>query len=129
MLKKEKAFTGVDILLAVVVIIVFTTVIASLMYNIQAENLKIKNKLIANIYLIETLENIAITSYENVTSKNLSLFPEDMPDNFNKNIEVVEVYLNDADKQNIIKKVKVSISYKMQNKTYEETVERLKIKE
>lgn len=123
MFKTKHGFTGIDILLAIVVIILFTTVIASLMYNIKYENLKIKNKLISNIYLIETLENIGIASYDSITSDNLSVFPEDMPNSLQKSIEVTETH------KDIIKKVKVTISYNIEDRTYENIVERLKIKD
>ena len=123
MFKTKHGFTGIDILLAIVVIILFTTVIASLMYNIKYENLKIKNKLISNIYLIETLENIGIASYDSITSDNLSVFPEDMPNSLQKSIEVTETH------KDIIKKVKVTISYNIEDRTYENILERLKIKD
>ena len=123
MFKTKHGFTGIDILLAIVVIILFTTVIASLMYNIKYENLKIKNKLISNIYLIESLENLGIASYDSITSDNLSVFPEDMPNSLQKSIEVTETH------KDIIKKVKVTISYNIEDRTYENIVERLKIKD
>lgn len=129
MLKSNKGFTGTDIILSVIIVIIFTSIIVSLMYNVKMENYKIKIDSITNIYLVETLENIGISSYDDVVSGNLELFPAEISDSFGKQIDVIEVYADDDTKQNIIKKVKVTISYEIQNRTYEQSSERLKIKE
>lgn len=129
MLKSNKGFTGVEIVLSVIIVTIFTSIILSLMYNIKTENYKIKSKIITNIYLIETLENIGISSYDDIISENLELFPEGMSEAYSKQLEVTEVYAEDDSKENIIKKIKVTISYKIGNKTYEQSAERLKVNE
>ncbi len=129
MLKNKNGFTAVDISIAVITIMIFTSIILSLMYNVKIENLKIKAKVLANIHLVETLENIGIANYEDVTSDNLSLLPTTMSDSYAAKIQVSKLSDEDNEKEDVIKKVNVIISYKIGNKTYEESVERLKIKE
>lgn len=127
-MKREKGLTGVDISIAVIAIMLFTGIILSLMYNVRLENIKIKAKTMANIYLTETMENIGIVSYEEVAESNQELLPE-INNFFKETIEVTKISKEDLAEQDIVKKVKVKVSYTIGNKTYEETMQRLKVKE
>lgn len=127
MLKEKKAFTAVDTILAIIIIIIFTTIVVSLMYNVKIENNILKLKMIANIHIIETLENISIAEYDEVTTDNFLLFPTNMAPEFEKSIEVTDVYQEDSTREDIIKKVIVTISYKINDKIYEEKAEILKV--
>lgn len=129
MLKNKNGLAAVDICIALIAIIIFSSIILSLMYNVKLENLKIKAKVKANIYLTEILENIGIAKYDDVTSENLNLFPNDMSDAYTAKIEVSKLSDEDSNKEDVIKKVKVIVSYEIGNKTYEESMERLKVKE
>ena len=125
MLKKEKGLTGTDIILAVIIVILFTSIIFSLMYNVKKQNLKQVYKSASNIYLTETLENIGIADYEDIietTSEESSELIPELPSMFNEKIEVETI------KENLIKKVPVTVFYKIENKTYENKVQRLKIR-
>lgn len=127
MLKNKKGFTGIDISISIIAIIIFTSTILGLMYNVKMENLKMQSKLLANIYLTEALENIAIAEYDDVTSENSSIIL-DMPDAFNIKMDVSKISDEDGVKEDIIKRVNVTISYKIGDKIYEESAERLKIR-
>lgn len=129
MFKSNKGFTGIDIVLSIIIVIIFTSIIVSLMYSVKMENYRIKARAISNIYLVETLENIGIAKYENIKSDNTDLFPKEMSTEFEKKIEVTSIKDEDTSKEDIIKKVKVTIGYKIGNKNFEETAERLKAKE
>ena len=52
-----------------------------------------------------------------------------MPNAYNININVKKYSDTDPNKEDLIKKVDVIIKYKIGNKTYEESAQRLKIKE
>lgn len=129
MFKSNKGFTGIDIVLSIIIVITFTSIIVSLMYSVKMENYRIKAMAISNIYLVETLENIGIANYDEIKSDNTDLFPKEMSTEFEKKIEVTSISDEDASKEDIIKKVKVTIAYKIGNKNFEETAERLKAKE
>lgn len=129
MFKSNKGFTGIDIVLSIIIVITFTSIIVSLMYSIKMENYRIKAMAISNIYLVETLENIGIANYDEIKSDNTDLFPKEMSTEFEKKIEVTSISDEDTSKEDIIKKVKVTIAYKIGNKNFEETAERLKAKE
>lgn len=131
MLKSEKGLTGIDIALTIIIVVLFTSIIFSLMYNVKQQNLKQTYKLASNIYLTETLENIGIEDYDDIVAANYNensdLKPE-MPNILSEKIEVESISEN-SDREDIIKKVTVTISYKIGNKTYEESAQRLKIKD
>lgn len=129
MFKSNKGFTGIDIVLSIIIVITFTSIIVSLMYSVKMENYRIKAMAISNIYLVETLENIGIANYDEIKSDNTDLFPKEMSTEFEKKIEVTSISDEDTSKEDIIKKVKVIIAYKIGNKNFEETAERLKAKE
>lgn len=133
MLKEKKGLTGIDIVLTVIIVILFTSIILSLMYNVKQQNLKQVYKQASNIYLTETLENIGIADYEDIietTSENNSELIPDLPSMFYEKIEVESIKNEEnPNKEDIIKKVTVTISYTIGNKTYETVAQRLKIKE
>ena len=129
MFKSNKGFTGIDIVLSIIIVITFTSIIVSLMYSVKMENYRIKAMAISNIYLVETLENIGIANYDEIKSDNTDLFPQEMSTEFEKKIEVTSISDEDTSKEDIIKKVKVTIAYKIGNKNFEETAARLKAKE
>lgn len=129
MLKSKRGITGVDAIIAIIAIMIFTSTILALMYNVKMENLKIKAKALASVYMTEILENIGITEYDEVTSENIELIPQ-MPEALNAKINVSKIIEEDTTKtEDILKKVTVTISYKIGNKTYQETTQRLKTKE
>lgn len=130
MIKNSKGFTQTDIMVAVVAIIFFTTLIVALMTNVKVQSTKLKGKLLANIYLTEALENIGILQYDDVTEENKNLIFPKMTDVFTPQLSISKLTDEDNTKdEDVIKKVEVKITYQIGNKTYEETAQRLKVKE
>lgn len=130
MIKNSKGFTQTDIVVAVVAIIFFTTLIVALMTNVKVQSAKLKGKLLANIYLTEALENVGILQYDYVTEENKNLIFPKMTDVFTPQLSISKLTDEDNTKdEDVIKKVEVKITYQIGNKTYEETAQRLKVKE
>ena len=130
MIKNSKGFTQTDIVVAVVAIIFFTTLIVALMTNVKVQSTKLKGKLLANIYLTEALENVGILQYDYVTEENKNLIFPKMTDAFTPQLSISKLTDEDNTKdEDVIKKVEVKITYQIGNKTYEETAQRLKVKE
>lgn len=128
MFRSKKGFTGIDISISIIAIIIFTSTILSLMYNVKLQNLKLEYQLLANIYLTETLENIGIAKYDEIIETNNKLIPE-MSDKFKIEMKISKINEEDTTKtEDILKKVKVKISYEIKNKIYYQEIERLKIK-
>ena len=63
MIKDNKGFTQTDIVISIIAVMLFTTIILSVMINVKNSNAKLKAKSIANIYMTEILENIGIAQY------------------------------------------------------------------
>lgn len=130
MIKNSKGFTQTDIVVAVVAIIFFTTLIVALMTNVKVQSTKLKGKLLADIYLTEALENVGILQYDYVTEENKNLIFPKMTDVFTPQLSISKLTDEDNTKdEDVIKKVEVKITYQIGNKTYEETAQRLKVKE
>jgi len=131
-LKNNKGFVAIDTTIAVIAVIIFSILIISLIYNNSLENLKIKREALATIYLTETLENISIAAYEDVTQENIESFiPSDLASN-NYNMEInisSDLELTNTKNEDIMKKVTATISYEFGNKTYSYSIQRNKIKE
>lgn len=123
-IKNSKGFTGIDIGIAIVAIMVFSGLIFSLMYNHYLENVKLQAESLAMIYLTETLENIGIADYNDVTQENSANFiPQDSKEGYHS------ISLQITTQSDITKKVKATVSYKIVNKEYQYSIERIKIKE
>lgn len=129
-IKKEKGLAGVDIIIAIIAITIFSTLIVSLMYNNVIENVKLKRETLATIYLTETFENIGIESYENITEENINnLVPQEARDSYQVEMTVTSDFANVDNNENIMKKVVVKMSYVVGNKSYSCSMQRMKIKE
>lgn len=127
-LKSEKGFTGVDIAISIVVLFIFVSLIAMLIYNFNISAKQATRKTTAINLAIEEIENIknkGFTELENIdTTPNIETGEE----GFLKTI-VVEDYkdiaetegITEAKKKELVKRVKVTISYNSQGK--EENVE------
>lgn len=131
-INSNKGFVGVDMVLAILAIIIFSAIIVSMMYNNFLENSKINRQALAIIYLTETLENVGIAAYDDVTQENINNFiPSDIGEyNYEMKVEVTtdDLVLSNDQQEDIIKKVKATISYKIGNKNYEHSMERIKAK-
>lgn len=134
--KKKEGYVGIDMAIAIVSVIVFSGLIFSLMYYNALENIKLRKQALATIYLTETMENIAIEDYENITQENIqngrvSLIPADMDtQKYSMAIEVNALTLSpEIEDEDIVKKVKATVTYTVQDKTYQYSMERTKVKE
>ena len=131
-IKENKAFATIDAVIAIIAIIIFSGLIITLMHNNALENIKMQKEALAMVYLTEACENIAIADYDEVTVKNIDNFkPSDLEENkYNMNIEIIEENnLKENQNEDLIKKIKITISYKLVNKEYSSSIERHKIKE
>lgn len=121
-MKKNNALAGIDIVIAVVAIIIFSTLILSLITTNVTGNVKIARETIATIYMTEIFEKIGLADYDDVTKERSKEFiPENVSGDYN-----VEFYVTKHGKEDILKKVKLTLKYEIGGKTYECSMERLK---
>jgi len=129
--KSEKAFTMQDLIIAILIIGIFVALIGNLMYN------SYMNKVVANLtaqmsmYSVEILEDIDKISYEEVQTKTPEQYRAQfaIPDGFDIKIEIRDYIEGQQEEQDLMKIVKLTLSYTIQGKKQDFVVERLKIKE
>lgn len=140
--KQEKGFTVIDVTIAIIAITVFSTLIVTLIYNNYLENIKLKKETLAMIYITEIFENVGIESYENLENGNYEdvvnnyynnnikkLMPLDIIGKYKIDLSITEPFNNVEEKENIMKKISVTLTYQINDKKYSCSMERIKIKE
>lgn len=128
-IKRNSGLTGIDMSIAVIAIIIFTTLIITLMSNNAIESVKIAKETMAMIYTTEIFENIGIEDFDEVIVENKDIFiPEEVNKNYEVNLEIEDEF-EDLEAQNMLKKINLTLKYEIGNKTYSCSAERLKAKE
>lgn len=118
-LRKENGFTGIDISVALIIIIIFVGIIATLIYNFEIQSKEVKRKSEATSIIIDILEYAKNTPFEDVNLENLNNYKETKYANLKgydiqiiceNDIDILqEIELNDS--MNMAKKVTVNITY------------------
>lgn len=72
-LKDNKGFTGLDISVSLIIIVISITVIASMFYSLYLSGTGLKRNVIATDYAINILEKIQTMDYDDVNYNNLNL--------------------------------------------------------
>lgn len=113
-IKSEKGFTGIEISISIVVIFIFTTIIAILCYNINSASEEIELKSTAlDIALqgIETMKNKTITELNSISTNETK--EQEIEEGFTREISIID-YADIANTatRDIVKKVTVTVKYK-----------------
>lgn len=128
--KSQKGITGVDLSIAIIVIIVFTGVIANLLYNSYRLSLEIKKRAVADSYITTILEKVDEKSFEDVSNSNFvsNLNDVSIDSAYTVNYNVSD-YGNgyNINGNPVFKKVTLTISYN--NGENKITVNKLKVRE
>ena len=128
--KSEKGFTMTDLIVALMLFAIFTGVIGTLMYSSYKINLQTKMAGTATNYAIQILEDIDKIAYEEVTNGKEKEYRSKfkIPSGFGLKLEV-EGYNNETGGDDLIKKVKLTITYQLAEKSEQVVINKLKIKE
>lgn len=126
----NKGITGVDITIAIIIIITFTGVIASLMFSIYKTSLNIQKGANADAYATMILEKVDEKSYDEVDENFIQMLKD------NNEIEISDDYVTEltiepyTDYQyELIKKVNLIIKYTVNKEEKTLNITKLKIKE
>ena len=130
-IKSEKGFTMQDLMIAAFVIVIFVGIISGMMYSVYKTNLKMDLTARMSMYAVQILEDIDKIAYEEVNSSLASKYIEQfsIPSGFYVDIQVSKYGEELENIQDVMKIVKLTISYTLQGETEEFVVQRLKIKE
>ena len=121
-IKSEKAFTGIDITIAIIVITTFVAIISVLFYNINFSTEKSETKSKATYYAIDEIEKIKIMDFSEICAKEGELECQNvqLDEGYYKTIEIIDyrdTIENEVEKddilENMVKIAKVTISYKV----------------
>ena len=126
-IKSEKGFTGADIAVAVLALILFAGVVGQTLYSAYLNNVRIRAHVEATAYLTQMLEYIDEIEYEKVGDSIFDKMKVDLsiPDQYEIKFNVENI----DDKADIIKKVNIQISYEFNNGKDSMNITRLKTKE
>lgn len=130
-LKANSGVTATDTVVAIIILSLFVGVIGNLFYEIAKNSNMVRYNTIAVYYAIKIAEDIDKMAYEDVTNNlNSNLTTEyQLPAGFTGKVEVENYNQNDTTKQDIIKKVKITINYTFLKEERNYQIEKLKIKE
>ncbi len=125
-LKDNKGVTGIDLAVAVTIIIVFAGLIATIMYNLYLTNLEILKSANASAYATIILEKVDEKAFEDIT--------DDFVTNLINNNELsiddsYNVEFSKTDTNELLKVVNLKITYTVNNKEKNLTLNKLKVKE
>jgi len=141
-IKNDKGLAGVDMIIAIIAVMIFSTLIVSMMYSNVMENVKLKKETLAMIYMTEIFENVGIENYSNLsvgTYENITvnthdgyiegLIPEDLPEGYEVDMVITNELEGVTNNEDILKKVQLTLTYKVGDKFFSSSMERMKIKE
>ena len=130
-LKSQKGFTMQDLIIACLILTLFVGLIGTLMYNSYYNNLRAELSANMTIYAVKILEDIDKISYEDVQTKTGSDYEEqfNIPAGYIVELNISNYGEAVGNVEDVIKIIKLKISYTFQGKTEDFVVQKLKIKE
>lgn len=129
-IKSNSGFTMTDLVVALLMLTLFTGMIGSLLYSSYKTNIQTKMTGLSVNYAIQILEDIDKITYDEVKNGMESKYINalSIPAGFDLTIDVSN-YNEGNSKEDLIKKVKLTIIYQFSEETETVVFEKLKIKE
>lgn len=120
-LRKNKGFTGIDISIAIIIIVIFASVITTLLYNFEIQSKKVERKNQATSIIVDILEYAKGSNFNDITPENLENYKNEKYNDLkgytittkceNETDALDIVSENNTDIIHVAKKVTVSIKY------------------
>lgn len=135
-IKEEKGITGIDIATGIIIIIISSTAILALYYQIYIHMVSIKIHETAIVYITDIFEQIDLADYDSVDTESEikdSIIKNQIQEPYTYEIAVdkyIESSENTTQNKDIIEKITIKISYQIndkENRTFE--MSKIKIKE
>ena len=146
-IRSEKGFTGIDIAASIVLVFIFSALIATLSFRISSTSKELEHRVDATYHAIDEIEKIKLWSFNDLIGKNanstdITINNETIPINvvgaetqigeteFYKKIMIKDYKDIDPNKtSDIVKKVTVIISYQFKGQTEEVKLSTIFVKE
>lgn len=132
-LKNNKGFTAVDATISIIIIVAFISIITTSFYNyyisIQSKN----RQTVATNIMIDIIENVEMMTYEEITTDTVNTIIDNLrkdgtiqtPYEVTATIEKYNEREGNQQKKDLIKILKVSVSYISDNKEEKTEISRL----
>lgn len=130
MLKSNQGFTMQDLVVAILILMLFVGTIGSVYLAVYEVQIDTKLDSVATLFAVQIVEYIDKISYDEVNNGMEEEVRQEfsIPNSFGIQIQVSN-YEPEANSQDIIKEVKVTITYTFNENDRNITINRLKIKE
>lgn len=115
--KQNNGIALADAIIAITIFVIFTTLIISISYNIYLQSNFVKRNSTATNYIVDLFEYAATLEFNDVTAENLNEYisNKNVAQGYNFNINVTIV--PEEAEYDFIKKVNVTVTYKLGRKT------------
>jgi len=128
-IREAKGITGIDIAISILIVSIFAGVISAMFYNIYIANESIKRSAVADQIVQNVFEAMSTDKYANIGNDYLTKNPTVTGGfaGYTTNLQV-EKYVDTPEgtgKNDIIKKVTLTVSYKIGGKTENKEVKTL----
>ena len=134
--KDNKAFTTADIIVAIIIIVLFSSIIATAYYNYYLSVTAKNRNAIATNCVIDVIENVEMMNYDEVTISTINSKIQELYENktlpeqytLTASLQKYNETEGNTDKKDIVKILTVKAQYKVANKDREIEIKRLIIK-
>ena len=125
-LRNNKGYTSVDISIAIIIIMIFIPTLFGIFYSIQKTSNEVKRKAEAISIATDIIELAKKASYDNLDNMKQEEYISLLETKYSKdvsydiNIEVENYYpeeISEEDRDDLVKKIKVVVTYPTGNKT------------
>ena len=127
----QRGYSLIDVTVAILVITIFTGIIASLFIQISYNSSMIQLQSVAYNYAIQALEltdKLPYKQVDNTLNETIGETPQ-IGENFEMTIDVTNYKGEYSSKKDLIKTVNVTVNYSFQNETFTINLAKLKIRE
>ncbi len=111
-IREEKGITGTDAIIAIIVLTFFVSVISTVIINISSSSEAVKRNSNATSYAVAILEKANKLYYDDITEENL-VSGINIPNGYIVNIQISKLSDADPTKEDLVKKITVSVTYKL----------------
>ena len=131
-IKKQNGFAAADALIAILILSLFTGIVATLSYNVYIASTSAKRSVEADSYIIDFYEYVDVSTFESITEENLVDYINGLKDSkisatnlnidslntpYKMKISVDDYIPNGATAGGLVKNVSLTIKYNVGKKT------------
>lgn len=128
--KENRAVSLADVAIGLIVLMIFTGIFTTWIYQIYKHNYLTKQDALVTNYMVKIAEEIDLLPYEEIDEDLSETINQecDIPDEYEVSFTIVDYKLNE-ETQDIIKYVTINIKYEVLGEELIYSIKKLKIKE